>query len=111
MVKGAEMKWIRCSLTLTKSEADLVDWALGGMEGLGEEDQAEMWGEAREFNSDDILKGNTLDLSSFNEDMIEDLLYRIEEQMPSMAAGEDPLVYARTVKTVNSLSNKIRSLE
>ena len=83
------------SVKLTKAQADLVDWALGAMDDLADiADYSieEGWYEAADLP---VLTGRSLDINQYgdseaSDNAIEDLLYRIEVQMPDVGAHEGP---------------------
>lgn len=97
------------TLALTKSEADIASWALDAMNSLGGDDEYADMGYAA--SDVPVLGDDGVFAFNGNADAMEDLLYRIEEQLPSMSSGasdgEWPRVM-RDLKAAKSLARKLR---
>ena len=97
-------------MKVTKAEARILRWALGAMEDIAYNEDYRVEDEWYDPEHLPILKGRTLDLSNASDDAIEDLLYRIEEQMPEMTEGEVGAKRAGpTIAMCDRLAEKIRS--
>ena len=71
---------------LGKRELEAVEWAIGAMEGFATEEDCD-------YKEEDVprVNGNFLVIpgTSLRDNAIEDLIYRIEEQLPDVAEGAD----------------------
>lgn len=90
----------------TEQQKDIIDWAIGAMESLPDDDMIELWGAIYDDCPVKISKSNELIIET--KDVAEDLLYRLETQYVSMAADESKEEYKKAINLVFSLSNKIR---
>jgi hypothetical protein len=94
------------TIALTHQQAGVVDWALGAMENYATEEDNEGYGEI------DLptLDGQALTFPTANDELIDDLLYRLEEQYPDVCKCCDTAAHARAeVRVADNLASKIRA--
>lgn len=94
------------TITLTKAQASMAEWALDAMESYAFEEDNEGYGEA------DVpkLKDLALNFPTSNDEMIDDFLYRLEEQLPDVADGADTDAQKNgAIRTASNLADKIRA--
>lgn len=91
---------------LYNSQLDIVDWVVDAMTNLPDDDQMELWGQIYESAPVRLTDGCMYIVN--NDDVVEDMLYRIELQYLQMAKEQGMHVYNRQSKIVKKLSDMIR---
>jgi hypothetical protein len=94
------------SLTVTAVQASLIDWAIGGMDDYAESEDNEGYG------PEDVprVEGLTVIFPTSNVEMIDDLLYRLEDQLPDVADAADTAAERRgAIKGGKSAAGRIRT--
>ena len=97
---------------LTKKQADLFEWALDAMTDFWVGEAAAEERESGTVYTEEalpLLEGDRLQLDHVPEEILKDLLERVEDQAPGMASGADTWQEASgAVRIAENLGAKIR---
>ena len=102
------MKTIK--LVNCKAQLEIATWAVDGMADIAmdEEEQKELWDIVYPDCPVKINKGD-LCFNYYNDAVVLDFLYRIEEQYVAMAHDQSNEIYKKTLSSVLALANKVRA--
>jgi len=100
---------ITINLKRCKKQLDVLMWAFDAMDALPKEEQVELWG--REIQTTYVNNDNII---SIEEDVIDDLKFRLEDQYLQMAeevgwdeVNDKPFNYANEERAVYQILDKL----